>query len=361
MHNKTLLFIPDISGFTKFVNRTEVHHGQHVISELLEILIDSNKLGLELSEIEGDALLFFKQGRLPTELQLLELTRTMFLNFHQHLKKYQTQRICQCGACRTAGDLTLKFIIHSGPIEFIKVKDQSKPYGSDVILAHRLLKNPIESPEYVLLSENIVTTQDRAEAIKSIPWIELDSGNAHYDTIGEVKYYFTPLSNLHDSVPEPEGSSHQGTRSQRPIMADIHIDKPVTEVFETIIDFDQRMNWNKFAKDIQYQDQLNQLGAKHVCVFDTHSLEFETVTSDFGDESLVYGERVLSLPPFAKEITVYFIVTKNGRGSDVKLAVHPKLRGPLGWLISPYFRYNTAKTNKKILENLKSWCEGASA
>jgi len=52
---RSLLFIPDISGFTKFVQTTEVEHSQHVISELLEVLISANTQELKLAEIEGDA------------------------------------------------------------------------------------------------------------------------------------------------------------------------------------------------------------------------------------------------------------------------------------------------------------------
>jgi hypothetical protein len=62
----SLLFIPDISGFTKFVNDTEVAHGRHVAAELLELIVDSDELGLTLSEVEGDALLFYKLGPVPT-------------------------------------------------------------------------------------------------------------------------------------------------------------------------------------------------------------------------------------------------------------------------------------------------------
>ena len=357
MPKPTLLFIPDISGFTKFVNHTEVQHGQHIISELLELLIDSNNLGLELSEIEGDALLFYKQGELPDQASLMELVRKMFLGFHQHLKRYQTHRICECGACRTAGNLTLKFIIHAGPIDFIKVKDRSKPYGSDVILAHRLLKNPIENPEYALLSDKVLDPQEELTDLQNSSWIDFKKGTAQYDSLEAVDYYYTSLTNLRAQVPEPEESLQNGTRSTKPIIVSTHIDKPAAEVFETIIDFEQRMNWNKFAKDIQYEDPINQLGSKHVCVFDSHSLEFETVTNDFGKNSLVYGERVLTLPPFTSDLTVYFIVSENGKGSQVQLAVHPKLKGLLGWLISPYFRYTTTKTNKKVLAHLKSWCE----
>ena len=37
-----LLFIPDISGFTDFVNETEVDHSRYIIQELLDTLINAN-------------------------------------------------------------------------------------------------------------------------------------------------------------------------------------------------------------------------------------------------------------------------------------------------------------------------------
>ena len=62
METRGLLFIPDISGFTRFVNEIEIEHTRHIIQQLLEVLINANKIGLEISEIEGDAILFYKFG-----------------------------------------------------------------------------------------------------------------------------------------------------------------------------------------------------------------------------------------------------------------------------------------------------------
>ena len=60
-----LFFIPDISGFTKFVSETEIGHSQHIIKALLEVLVDSNSIGLKVSEFEGDAILFYRSGAPP--------------------------------------------------------------------------------------------------------------------------------------------------------------------------------------------------------------------------------------------------------------------------------------------------------
>ena len=96
----TLLFIPDISGFTRFVTDTEITHSQHIIEELLEVLIDANNIGLEISEIEGDAILFYRYSDELTAAEILTQVRTMFVQFHAHLKKFESQRICNCGGVR---------------------------------------------------------------------------------------------------------------------------------------------------------------------------------------------------------------------------------------------------------------------
>jgi hypothetical protein len=61
--SKSLLFLPEISGFTEFVQTTEVEHSQHVISELLEILIAANTEELQLAEIEVDSFFFTKKTK----------------------------------------------------------------------------------------------------------------------------------------------------------------------------------------------------------------------------------------------------------------------------------------------------------
>jgi len=85
MENKGLLFIPDISGFTRFVTETEIDHSRLIIQELLELLINANHIGLEISEIEGDAILFYKFGDPPDLKVLYKQVEEMFCNFHSSL------------------------------------------------------------------------------------------------------------------------------------------------------------------------------------------------------------------------------------------------------------------------------------
>lgn len=184
--NSTLLFIPDISGFTEFVNKTEISHSRHIISELLELIINSDKNEMSVSEIEGDAVLFFKD-EVPTVEDLIDQCQFTFKNFHSHLQRYNTERICRCGACETASKLSLKFIVHAGNIEKINIKEHHKLHGTDVILAHRLLKNSIDLTEYILITDKLNTNQ-KSFTNNSNDWIHIQHGKATYDNLDDINY-----------------------------------------------------------------------------------------------------------------------------------------------------------------------------
>jgi hypothetical protein len=353
--DNTLFLIPDISGFTQFVTQTETNHGQHIISELLELLIDANDIGLTLSEIEGDAVFFYTQD-IPTKPQLLGMVQSMFIRFHQHLKTYDKNRICQCGACQSAGRLTLKVIAHVGPSNFISVKGQKKPYGQSVILTHRLLKNNVDSQEYLLLSKSYMDLEPKVVPTEAFSWLDLKAGSIDYDTIGTVDYCYSSLSALHQQVPEPE--IPKSMIRSRPIELDTYIEMPRDQVFEIIIDLNQRMKWNNFANKLEYDDrEINQVGTKHVCVFDSNTMEFESVKADFGDDKLVYGEKIIDLPSFAKDITFYFLVGSENSGCRVQQQIHYQLKPWASILLDPLFRYKNQKINKQVLQHLKEYCE----
>jgi len=191
-----LLFMPDISGFTQFVNDTEILHSQQIVQELLETIIECNQLGLHVGEIEGDAIFFYKLGEKPDMPSLLKQVETMFTSFHQHLKLYDHQRFCPCKACETAIGLSLKIVSHYGEVTGMAVKDHKKLFGKDVILVHRLLKNNLNKKEYVLLTNPLVDDVSKT----ALPeWYEPQPAVEKYD-VGEVKFYFSDLSDLHNSM-----------------------------------------------------------------------------------------------------------------------------------------------------------------
>ena len=198
-----LIFIPDISGFTKFVNETELAHSQMIISKLLEVILESNEMGLAISEIEGDAVLFYKLGDAPSLSDIARQSKTMFLQFHHYLQAMNRERECDCGACAQISHLTLKLIVHFGKVTTITIRNFMKLLGADVILAHRLLKNNVPGNEYTLLSEHYLQTQKNRDPGEVIDWDEIKEGSIDYEHIGTVNYKYVSLTPLLKLVPPP--------------------------------------------------------------------------------------------------------------------------------------------------------------
>jgi hypothetical protein len=345
---KSLLFIPDITGFTRFVNNTEIEHGQHIISELLEKIIDSNELNLEISEIEGDAVLFYKNGEVPGLQEIYSQAKKMFLEFHSHLKLYDSHRICQCGACSSASKLSLKFIVHSGEIGFTKIKNNKKPYGSDIVLLHRLLKNDINYGEYMLFTDDYLE-RTNADQIQ-LPDQNFEDGVGDYEGTGLVNYQYFSLANLYDEVPEPP-SVALPDKMKDPIVNEHVFDLSLLEAYEYLSNFELKLQWNAGLTEFRYeQGKVNRVGTRHICVFEKGQAEFESVTNDFGEGKLVYGERLLKFP-LARDLTFYFILSDEEGNTRVRSEVHYKPLPIIGWLLRPIIAMNVKKINQNFLNS----------
>src|SRR5262245_3582254 len=200
MENRGLLFIPDISGFTRFVTETEIDHSRRIVQELLEVVIEANQIGLQVSEIEGDAVLFFKFGESPDLKQLSQQVERTFRDFHERLAVYEMSRFCQCRACASACNLTLKIITHYGEFTNYSVKSFEKLIGKDVIVAHQLLKNDIDQHEYWLVTTDLLRDGPPAELP---PWIQWHPGVKRTES-GDVEFRYALLSELRRTLePRP--------------------------------------------------------------------------------------------------------------------------------------------------------------
>ncbi|HET9824169.1 MAG TPA: DUF2652 domain-containing protein [Chitinophagaceae bacterium] len=282
-----LLFMPDISGFTQFVNDTEILHSQQIVQELLETLIECNQIGLRVGEIEGDAIFFYKLGNKPDIATLLRQVEIMFTTFHQHLKLYDQQRICPCKACESAVKLSLKIVSHYGEVTDIAVKDHKKLFGKDVIVIHRLLKNNLGNKEYVLLTDRVV--DGSAQTQGGLPnWYAPHSGTERYD-VGEVQFYFSDLAALHNTIPPIASPKYNSAaKTYVAFTEDKQIRAPIANTFAAIFDLPQRTRWMQGVKAIELvtNDHVPRIGTKHRCVIGEKNnpvivTESVTITPDY--------------------------------------------------------------------------------
>ena len=142
-----MVVIPDISGFTDFVIKSNMFVGKYITESLLKTIMDSNILSLEISEIEGDAILFFKRSNLPTFEETLVQIEQMYNNFKKELERLSKQLAIEI-------PLSLKTIVHYGEFTTYKIGRFEKLYGAPIVEAHKMLKNHIaQHPPYALFSD----------------------------------------------------------------------------------------------------------------------------------------------------------------------------------------------------------------
>ncbi|UTW62781.1 DUF2652 domain-containing protein [bacterium SCSIO 12741] len=303
----SLLFLPDISGYTEFVQTTEVEHSQHVIAELLEVMMEANSLDLQLAEVEGDALFFYREAPLPSMEMLLAQVERIFSAFYSHLKLLETNRICPCNACATAPNLQLKIVAHCGPIQFLELQGKRKPFGPAVIQVHRLLKNSVDSNNYVLLSKDLTDELNLPENYRS-RLFDFASGSDTYDG-NELPYLYSKIAK--EELKLQPFRQVQKTHFDDAPNLKIKLDFPVpaAELFEYITNYNYRYLWADGVDRYEFNENtVTRVGSEHVCVINDKHLNFVTVVKEGEPGQLVYGE-LTSTAPFLRELYQFFIVT----------------------------------------------------
>jgi len=198
---RAVLLIADIGGYTDYMSshRFSLGHAEVNTARMLEKMIDAAP-GYDLIEIEGDAAFLSRQAdtRDPdtTVAEILQAAASMHRAFHLE-RQNVAANLCPCAGCKEAAELKLKFVAHIGDVATQTIRQRHKLVGIDVILVHRLLKNPVPIPEYVLLSEELYTAGERSlpDSVHEI--------SPELEGFGTVRAYFVDVEDLDDPIPLP--------------------------------------------------------------------------------------------------------------------------------------------------------------
>jgi hypothetical protein len=145
---KGLLLIADISGYTEYLESTELAHAQGIISDVLETLIDAGGEAFEVAKLEGGAVFFLGEGQRLRPDGLRDGIWRVFDAFHGRQAAITSTNTCRCRGCVCACKLGIKFVAHHGSFGEHTVHGLREVIGPEVILVHRLLKNTIGLREY---------------------------------------------------------------------------------------------------------------------------------------------------------------------------------------------------------------------
>lgn len=154
-----VLFLADISGYTRFLRSVEEAHRDDVlagptvpdaysfISSLLDGIISSVVPPFQLSKLEGDAVFAWSSDaeETPRGRELLAFIARCYAGFRGHLGQALEVWTCSCGSCALVGTLDLKFVLHAGPFVVQSIGGRTELVGPTVVMAHRLLKSQAAS------------------------------------------------------------------------------------------------------------------------------------------------------------------------------------------------------------------------
>lgn len=346
MQEATIL-IPDISGYTRFLTKTELAHSTHIINELLQVVADTVLKRFSLAEIEGDALLTYAKGKVPLN-EVEEICQEAFVNFHYFLKVIERDTVCRCGACQGASKLTLKFVVHHGYFDEIKIAHITKLSGPDMVIAHRLLKNNVPNREYILATKDFLLNQPVDES--RFGW---KPGHDVYAVIGEVDFEYALLGHLHGQVANPESRGEYARLFGLARSMEVEIAAPLDLVHHVLTDNSEKENFVEGLKKIEVDSVINRVGTSHVCEFDGDTFDIQTLQEVGDEDDITYIEQGKSIET-GHVLLSYYELKKLGENRT--LLIYRALKGdrkPIPEEMEPMV-YGLADRN---LTSLKSYVE----
>ena len=231
------ILIADITGYSAFLNESELVHAEQTLSALLELLVEQTRPPLVVSKLEGDAVLSYGlEGSVLRGQAFTESLEACYVEFRRAIELMVLNTSCTCNACANIGGLDLKFFVHHGEFVLGEVAGTTELHGSDVNLIHRLLKNTVtrdtEITAYIMYTRQAVESLDLGELTEAF--------TAHTDTysdVGEVSAWVEDLGPVWDRARQQRIEI-----DPRDVLLEIStdIDLPVEMVWSYLIDPEYR-------------------------------------------------------------------------------------------------------------------------
>ena len=203
------LLLADITGYTAYLQGTELEHAQDVLADLLETIIAGIEPPFEVSKLEGDAVFAHMPAAEVDASLLFDTIEATYFAFRRRLRDVVHSTTCDCNACVLIPSLDLKFFVHSGSYVVRTIGRTEELTGADVVLVHRLLKGSarevIGNNAYLVVTESVLKAIDGdAESLGLLGHVE------HLD-VGDVEVF---IENLQDRWISEQDRTHAVVSSE---------------------------------------------------------------------------------------------------------------------------------------------------
>ena len=233
------LVLADITGYTKLMAGSELEHAQGIIGELMSLIAACLAPPLRFVKSEGDAIFCCAESSLLADGErLLELLEVCYLQFSNRLGDMARATTCRCAACAAMDTLDLKFIAHFGTFAPQRIAGLEDVAGTNVILAHRLLKNSI-TEQTGCRAYAFFTDPCLARLPASLP---LRRHSESYESLGEA------AGGVYDLKPVLEGQRQAPRRYIGPDEADFEFTSagpvPPAVLWQYLVEPEKRLQWH---------------------------------------------------------------------------------------------------------------------
>ena len=309
------LLLADISGYTAYLQGTELEHAQDVLADLLETIIAGIEPPFEVSKLEGDAVFAHMPAAQVDPPLLFDTIEATYIAFRRRLRDVVHGTTCDCNACVLIPSLDLKFFVHSGSYVVRTIGRTQELTGSDVVLVHRLLKGSardvVGNDAYLVLTRRALDAiGGDAEALGLTEHVE------HLD-VGDTAVF---IENLQDRWEAEEHRTHRAVSPETAIglLAWRSYSATPQELWPWFTDPRRRLEWQEGLTSIdEFVDGRRGVGTVNHCahggaVTVQQVLDWQPFTSfTTRDETDVLGAVLTNTTVFTPEghhtkVTSYF-------------------------------------------------------
>ncbi len=243
----TCFLIADISGYTGYLADVELDHAQDILADLIGAVVTALRPNFRLAKLEGDAAFTYAPGEQVDGSMLLDTIERCYFGFRRRRRDVRQATSCDCAACVRIPDLDLKFVVHHGSAIYQEVAGHQELLGSDVIIAHRLLKNEVVErlgmSAYALISQQCIDVSGIDPAA-----LGMREHTETYDRIGDVPGW---AHDLEHRWQEEEARRRVRVSPEESILAvSIPTGVPPQVAWEFLTTPGQRMTWQPWVTEV---------------------------------------------------------------------------------------------------------------
>jgi hypothetical protein len=243
----TCFLIADISGYTGYLADVELDHAQDILADLIGAVVTALRPNFRLAKLEGDAAFTYATVERIDGSMLLDTIERCYFGFRRRRRDVRQATSCECNACTRIPDLDLKFVVHHGAAILQTVAGRQELLGSDVIVAHRLLKNEVVQKlgigAYALISQKCIDASDIDPAA-----LGMREHTETYDRIGDVPAW------AHDLDRRWREEEARGrvfvTPEQSVLTVSVATKVPPQVAWEFLTRPGQRMSWQPWVTEV---------------------------------------------------------------------------------------------------------------